>query len=62
VQLLIALLYLLVEGLVFDLQLLEVDEVKALSELFLFLQDFLVLVEGVAGPKYLQTKVLEVLA
>ena len=43
VQLLVSLLDLLVEGLVFDLELLEIDQMEAIRQLLLLFQDLLLI-------------------
>ena len=61
VQLFVSLFNLLVEGLVLDLELLEVDEVEAVSELLLLLEHLLLVREAVSQRDVLQPKLIHLL-
>jgi hypothetical protein len=45
--------------LIFDLELLKVDQVKAFSEFFFFFQYFFIFVKSVSGSENLESQVLE---
>jgi len=60
-QLLVPLLDLLVEGLIFDLELLVINEMKTFSQLLLLLQDFLLVSKSVSQSDVLETVLMHFL-
>jgi len=61
VKLLISLLDLLVQGLVLDLKLFEINQVKSISELFLLLELFIEIGEVVSHRDHLESVLVEFL-
>lgn len=61
VQLFVPLLDLLVQSLVFDLQLLEINQMKAVSKLLLFLVDLVEVVMSIAKRNVLETVLMDIL-
>ena len=61
VQVLIPLLYLLVQCLVLYFELLEIDKVETLGKFLLLLQDLLILGEGISGSEDLESEILKFL-
>ena len=61
VQLFVPLLDLLVQSLVFDLQLLKINQMKAVSKLLLFLVDLVEVVMSIAKRNVLETVLMDIL-
>lgn len=61
VQLFVPLLDLLVQSLVFDLQLLKINQMKAVSKLLLFLVNLVEVVMSIAKRNVLQTVLMDIL-
>lgn len=61
VQLFVPLLDLLVQSLVFDLQLLEINQMKAVSKLLFFLVDLVEVVMSIAKRNVLETVLMDIL-